>query len=319
MWFWFKTLAIIGVMFLSGCGQDISGKYLAKFPDGVMLLQLVETPGHQLIGQIDSVTLRGNGSINSSSTKISGTINGKDISLSMSMLGIFSKAASGTVESGKISLLGLFDQQIVTFEKSDLNQYNLQVEALQARSQQALATKADAQARAKAVENERNILGEARQLSVRIDKFNTSLSDYFTKLPEAEQRYQVITKKMQEYFEKQQKISGDQIPQISARHELASAIREGLSKTNSIHNDVTSFENEFLHTSEKLSSKTNEITAACKQISTSSLECEKLQSVLPRYYSYIDGMTKLLARLDATFKREIAQQKKIEQASSKID
>src|SRR4051794_13093712 len=94
------TLLFASLICLSGCVRSsVSGRYLAKFDNGVYWLQLVETKDSHVTGQFEAAVLVPDGRVESSDWGVTGAADGENISLSLQPLpGIpLSETASGTL------------------------------------------------------------------------------------------------------------------------------------------------------------------------------------------------------------------------------
>src|ERR1019366_7555752 len=92
---------------LCACRRNISGSYLATDSNAVCWLQVVRTPDNRLSGQISGSRLTDDGSIERTSTTISGAVDGENVTISGSrFLGLESIALSGTLSGDTLTLTG---------------------------------------------------------------------------------------------------------------------------------------------------------------------------------------------------------------------
>ncbi|NTX43051.1 hypothetical protein HT749_06525 [Burkholderia cepacia] len=77
--------AIVGsTLLLAGCGdRSVSGSYVAHFANQADLLQITETPDHRFTGTIRHAGLNNDGTLSSSSTNVSGSVDGNNITLTV--------------------------------------------------------------------------------------------------------------------------------------------------------------------------------------------------------------------------------------------
>jgi hypothetical protein len=73
---------IAGALAMSGCQREISGKYIAKFSNGVYWLQLVRTPDDHLTGQLETSSLGKDGKIERNSVSVAGAVNAGNVTIS---------------------------------------------------------------------------------------------------------------------------------------------------------------------------------------------------------------------------------------------
>lgn len=143
------SLVLAVTLVLSGCQRDISGKYLAKYTDGICWLQLVRTPDDHLTAQMETDQLHPDGKIERNVVALSGAANGDSITLSASTLGFSTVTLAGSIEHGKLTLIGLQPAPLV-LSRSEIAEYQRELTALNSRSQKIVAAIQAAAARAKA-------------------------------------------------------------------------------------------------------------------------------------------------------------------------
>src|SRR5580658_4882065 len=86
----------VALAVLSGCQREISGKYIAKFSNGVYWLQLVRTPDNHLTGQLESSILGKEGTIDRNSVPVTGAVNAGNVTISADLFGLPMVTLSGT-------------------------------------------------------------------------------------------------------------------------------------------------------------------------------------------------------------------------------
>jgi hypothetical protein len=131
----------LGAILLTGCQRGVSGTYVAKFTNGVDWLQLVKTPDNHLSGQLVELTLQADGRIDQKNTTVAGAFDGGTVILSSA--GIFGMQAgtlSGNLDGNKLTLTG---QQLtpVVLNRSNFDEYQSEVKALNAKAQSILVLK----------------------------------------------------------------------------------------------------------------------------------------------------------------------------------
>ncbi|WP_416268258.1 hypothetical protein SD235_11355 [Burkholderia cepacia] len=77
--------AILGsTLVLAGCGdRSVSGSYVAHFGNQADLLQITETPDHRFTGTLRHAGLKNDGTLTSSNTNVSGSVDGNNITLTV--------------------------------------------------------------------------------------------------------------------------------------------------------------------------------------------------------------------------------------------
>jgi len=77
--------AIVGsTLLLAGCGdRSVSGSYVAHYDNQADLLQITETPDHRFTGTLRHAGLKNDGTLTSSSTNVSGSVDGNSITLAV--------------------------------------------------------------------------------------------------------------------------------------------------------------------------------------------------------------------------------------------
>jgi hypothetical protein len=78
-------MAIVGsTLVLGGCGdRSVSGSYVSHAGNQADLLQITETPDHHFTGTIRHTGLNNDGTLSSSSTNVSGSVDGNSITLTV--------------------------------------------------------------------------------------------------------------------------------------------------------------------------------------------------------------------------------------------
>ena len=77
----FVILAVLA-MSLVACGKPtVTGTYVGKSGDSVVLLDLVQTGGGQVTGRLEGISLKADGSISDDASAVSGLTDGKSVSL----------------------------------------------------------------------------------------------------------------------------------------------------------------------------------------------------------------------------------------------
>lgn len=288
---------------LAACGdKSVSGSYIAKFTNAVGLLQLVETPGKHVTGQLQMV-VNIDGEVQNNSYSVTGAVDGSNISLSLKPNLLLSESVpeSGTFNSSTIMVTGKFASAqpvMTTFVRADAREFQPLVKAINDQAEGVRAAKAtaaarqrevqaEAAAREKAAQQERDFVNGLEALVRRMDHFDSAVNSILGKVPAAEQRYHAITAQMRENLRKERSLAGNPNAGV-ARSQISIAINQGSIATDQLHNEVQptqwDYENNAVPlmkqaaaaettcrglqngTGDDLASQTDARNAACKQL-----------------------------------------------------
>src|SRR5580704_1654640 len=196
---------IIAVFLLNGCQREISGKYLAKFTNGICWLQLVKTPDNHLTGQLETLILRADGEVERSDVSVTGAVNGRDFTISASAFGLQVLALSGTLAGNQLTLTGGQPSPLL-LERSDLNEYERETNALNVTAKQILVEKHAVAARQRAAQAQKDFISGIDTIVARMREFASEADSHLSKFPGAEDRYHAITVKMTEYVNRERQL-----------------------------------------------------------------------------------------------------------------
>jgi len=165
------------LLLLAGCSHSISGAYVAHGQQFSELLQITQSPDGQLLGTLNHIAVKPDGSVERFSLNINGTTDGHAITLIGKVSEPFAipKNMSGTVDAGGISLMqpgGIerFTTASVAAYQNDVQELGAQAVAIQQRN-------ADHQRQQQLAAQER-AREEARQQHVAIeDQYAKTLAD----------------------------------------------------------------------------------------------------------------------------------------------
>lgn len=323
-------------LLLSGCWRhDVSGKYIAKFTNGVYWLQLVETPDKHLTGQFDTLVLGSDGKIVYSNLSVTGAADGGNISMLLKPISFlpFTVTASGTLDGDQLTLTGGFtggQPSTVVLVRSDASEYQAQVRILNAQSQAILVAKADAEARTKAARQEQDAITELNQLVNQMKHFNAAVDTHLSRLLAAEQRYHAITFKMQENLKRQGQLVSN--PDASfKRGEMSFAISQGAFTTDQIHNDVQAVQRDFRTNAEPLMKQVTQSEQACHRAHSSTAgkpippeaeawnsACLKLLDAVTLYRQKFDTVARTLVHLEEVYQQERKNQEQLVRESQQV-
>ena len=183
--------AIAATLAISACQSDVSGKYLAKYSDGICWLQLVRTPDNHVTAQIETDQLRSDGKIDRNAAALEGAVDGNNVALSARAFGLQVVTLAGSIQGGKLTLTGLQAEPLVLV-RSDMAEYQSELKKLNSRSQQiaedAIVTKFS-----------RSAFETARRAEV----WASDTHLHIQRLPSVEDRYRQIEDRMNLLIQKE--------------------------------------------------------------------------------------------------------------------
>lgn len=331
------VLLMASSLLLSGSWRhDVSGKYIAKFTNGVYWLQLVQTPDGHLTGQFETLALGADGKVKYNNLSVTGAADGDNVSMSLKPISFlpFTVTASGALNGDKLTLTGGFTggQPItVVLVRADVSDYQAQVNALNSQSRSILAAKAAAEARKKTAQKERDFIAGLDQLVSRMEHFNAAADVRLDKLPAAEQRYQAITFKMREYLNRERQLVGNPNASV-ARGEISVAISEGAVTADEVHTEVQSVQWDFQANAQPLMKQVTAAEQSCHRAHRSTADnpvppeaeawnsaCLRLLDADSLYRKKFDALAHLLARLEEVYQQERKNQDQLVRASQQIE
>jgi chromosome segregation ATPase len=249
-------LVVAALAMLSGCQQEISGKYIAKFTNGVCWLQLVRTPDNHLTGQLQTSILSKDGKIERNSVPVTGAVNAGNVTISASMFGLQMVTLSGTFEENKLTLTGSEPNPIV-LTRSDMKEYQQQVNSLDAQAQRILAAERAATAarqaaaeaaseaaqaaasRQRTAEAVENFVSRIERVVKRMRELDTQADVHLSRFPGAEDRCRAITAKMTEYLNQERRLGGNPNAGVT-RSQLVVAMTQVSLAMDPLHNAAES-------------------------------------------------------------------------------
>jgi chromosome segregation ATPase len=305
----------------SGCQREISGVYVAKFPDGVCRLQLVRTPDNRLSGQLETAVLKADGKIERNSVSVSGAINGTNVTMSASTLGIQVVTLSGTLDGNELTLTGGQPDTLV-LRRSDLNGYQTEIKALNIKSEQITA---NAAAVARAAQAQEHFSSEINRILRQMQDFDANADLHLSRFPGAEERLHAITVKMEEYVNRERQLAEQSKADI-ARSQLGAALNEGLLATDQLHNSIQSLQQALESDVRPISVEATDLEQDCHHIPAITLRqgeadiaaCDQLSRVDRPFREKLNAMTRGLAHLDDVYKRERNIQENLLQAAGRL-
>lgn len=335
--YWAVALLLTGASLLVvGCGpKSVSGTYIAKFTNGVEMLQLVETPDHHVTGQLQGVDFDKNGKLENISFSVTGAVDGSNISLTFKPTFFLSEniTEAGTFDGAKITLTGKLanpQPSAVVFERSSAEEFETLAKAVNDRSQQLLAAKAEAEARRRqaqaearaqeeAARKEREIVAGLSALVQRMERFDTAASVVVAKVPGVEQHYQAITAQMNKYLEQERSLSGNPNAAV-ARGQIDITINQGTIATEQLHNNVQPSQWDFENNAQPLMRQVSTAEKACQaddgtlngdQPQARRDACGKLLEAVPHFKQQYEALARSFTHLEDVYKQERATQQQL--------
>jgi hypothetical protein len=321
-------LCLIVAVIMNGCKRDVSGKYLGKFSNGILWLQLVRTPDDRLTGQVETAVLQPDGKIERTNVAVAGAVNGSDVTLTARSLGIQVLSLSGAFEGNKLRLTGGQPSPLL-LERSDLNEYSREAKSLDARSQRIILERNAIAARQSVAQTLNEFVASVDAVLARMRTFSVDANAHLNKFPAAEERYSAITAKMNEYVNRAHELGGNRNAAV-ARGQLAVAVNQASIGTDQLHNSVQSLQLSLRSNVQPLTAQAGSIEAACHhavtpgdltqaQIATRSAACERLLQAIGPFREKIESVERGLIRLEQTYTRERKTQDALLQASQRLE
>jgi hypothetical protein len=315
---------------LSGCfGSNATGRYIAKFSNGVYRLQLVQAQDGHLSGQLDTVTLSSEGKIEYSSFIASGVSDDSSISLTFKQSAFLSStlAGSGTITGNRITLTGDVNPgrlSSVVFIRGTEADYQVSTNELIQQANNIVVGKANAEAAKRELVSQQGFANELNELVDRIQRFGTEADIHLARWPGAQANYRAITDKMNLYLRKERTLVGIDAASVE-RGQISVAISQGSIGTDQLRNSAISLQNEFKFNVGPLMESMDIHLLKCRNLGTFAAyrsvtsACDKLgkesQSFRQKYNLVAQG----LIGLENAYQEEHKKQEKIVQISEQLE
>jgi len=142
---WVLVLALA----LTGCfDRSVSGMYVAKGVSDADLMQLTQSPDGKLVGSLQHVSLKTNGSLETDQFNVSGAVDGHNLTLTVAKLGLpFAQNISGAVSASglDLSVAGNTGAAVLAhYDRGSVDDFNSAVERLTLAGQSTKAQKVHA-------------------------------------------------------------------------------------------------------------------------------------------------------------------------------
>jgi chromosome segregation ATPase len=292
---------VLALILANGCQREISGVYVAQFPDGVWRVQLVRIPDNRLSGEMETAVLKADGKIVLNSVPVSGAINGANVTMSASMLGFQVVTLSGTLDGNELTLTGSQSEPVV-LRKSDISGFQTEIKTLNIKSEKLIANKA---ALARALQAQQNFSSEITRILRQIPDFNAKADLYLSKFPAVEERLHAITAKMAELVDREKQLAGRSNSEVT-RSQLADGVNEGSITAGQLHNDIQSLRASLDTNVQPLSVEIPNLRETCHHVPAitrgqsegDSAACEQMSRLDGPFREKLDALTRGLDRLE---------------------
>lgn len=320
-------LALLSIL-AGGCQREISGKYMAKFTNGVYWLQLVRTPDNHLTGQLESSILGQDGKIARESVSVSGAVNGSNVTISATMFGLSVVTLSGSLDGNRLTLTGGQPSPMVLV-RADISDYQKQVNALNTQSQGILTANAAARTRQRTAQTQQNFVSEIARLVARMRQLDSEADVHLDRFPGAEDRYRAITSKMGEYLDKERQLARRPDAGV-ARSQIVVAMNQASIATDQLHNSATSLESSVQANVQPVAREVREFEQGChavvppgdltpSQMAARDGACRSLFPVAETFRQKFDALVHGLAHLEQVYAQERKAQEGLLQTAQRLE
>lgn len=285
---------------------SVSGLYLARYNDGVAMLQLIETPDHHITGNLRVVVVKKGGELVRTSYAITGAADGQNVSMERQGGSPITAIATGN----GIRVVGLSESASV-FQRGSLDEFERQVAALQGVSKVALNHRAEHVQRTKLIADVNNATDSMARLLASSDNLTQALARTQTRLHN-------ITKQMAEYLAKARSLAGNTNSRTEhTRDGYVQKVGEGPHATANLHFEFQNLRMQFSKKQTSTFNRTNALELACKQANGVSA-CNKFNEILPVYRAQYVVMEKAFDGWSAVYQQEKSEQDRIEKEANAV-
>jgi hypothetical protein len=298
---------------------DMSGTYIGKGPNLVVMVQIVETNGGSFTGRYEQVALKPDGQVEDMNATISGSRSGETVVATLKTVDFFAATVplSGTYRSGVLHLSGgtNFVLNLTSGEEAD---FRAQVGALNAQGQQIIGARNRQQAAEKQAKLESDRLSKLQNLTSRLIAFNTKADQMLPKFAPTEQQWRTITEKMRGGLARQQSIYGGGQAAV-ARSQLTVALNQAAIEANQIHINAQGSYQTFDFNSGQLAHEAAEANGWCQGSVPPSLltACPKFAEAETSFAKHVSALRAAFAELEQVWTTERHEQDAIIQASQR--
>lgn len=321
---------LVAMLLMVGCHRDISGAYLASDQTGIGWLQLVRTPDNHLTGQLSAYMLKPDGTIDQSSTAVTGAVDGENVTLTASrFLGLETVTLSGTLKGDTLTLTG--SQPIpVTFKRAALSAYQAQVADLNNRSQSILKAKAVAQAQQRVFQLQANFVAQVDRIIGQMGQFDAQADVHLGRFPGAEKAFGAITTRIEQYVSRERQLAGNPNAGVT-RGQISVAASQAEIQTDQMHNQIVALESSMTGNVKPLDDQATADERDCHAVAQNSgkltqdelnnvnAACDRLETALPTFREKFGAMNGGLAHLEQVYQRENSKQQQLIQESERLE
>jgi hypothetical protein len=339
---------------LGACQRDISGKYMAKDPNGIFWVELVRTPDNHLTGQIETTSMSSSdGKIARKTVPVTGAVNGTNVTITASTWGVSTLSLAGSLDHSKLTLTG-FGTGPVMLMRSDLGEYERESNNLNSRAEQIISANLSASARAKA-ERERmeseeaqieatrrandaraEIARQGQNFATQVDRLITGMKQYDTqadgllvRFSTAETKYRTITGKINAYVERERQLAGNSNASV-ARGQLDVNANQGSVATEQLHNSALSLQSLVESNVQSLAAQVAGCEQTCKGfgppndwpealIELQKRTCQNLAVASGEFRQKFEVVARGLAHLEETYRQEMRTQAQLIRTADSLE
>ncbi|MDO8799425.1 hypothetical protein [Phenylobacterium sp.] len=330
----FAILVLLAVS-LAGCGKPkLTGTYVGKSGDSVVLLDLVQAEGGQVTGRLAGVSLKPDGSISDYTSAVSGLTDGRSVSLAAKSTSLLPVTVQITGKrEGRHLKVSAGDSLSSELVKSDVTTFHNEAAKLRKRSSIILAARAAAaaeqaaqvaaqQAHQQAAVARATLLQTIMALMPRVDQMSARLGSIAAKGAAMEAAYTKTTEQMVALLERERSLTGD--ARSYQRGQISYAIQQNAFAADRAHNQVQSSQIELGGSLTQLGAQADAALASCRDLSPETTE-PSLQTACADLGTKVKAMIDLakqgaqnLRALEATYEREAQRQRQITDEATRI-
>jgi hypothetical protein len=295
-------LICLAALLMTGCHREVSGAYMAKFPNAVVWLQLVKTPDNHLTGQFVGLTLEADGKIDEKNANVAGAVDGETMILSTAgIFGVQGGTLSGNLNGNKLTLTGPQLAPVV-LNRANLNEYQREVNALSVKSRHIFATKANVE-----------LLNKIDSTITQMQEFDAQVDLNLSKLLGAEEHLHAITAQISGYVNRERQLAGSPNTAV-ARGQLDVAAYQASITTTQLHNTAQSLQSALETSSRSMSAETEGLGRWCggrglvdlmpAEIQARATACDRLFRTADLYKQKAEALTHGLSHFEQIYAEE---------------
>lgn len=260
-------------MSLVACGKpSVTGTYVGKSGDSVVLLDLVQADGGQVTGRLEGISLKPDGRLSNDTSSVSGLTDGKSVSLAVKPIALLPATVqiTGKLEGRhlNVSAGGAFSADLV---RSDVASFHGEAAKLRKRSSAMLAARAAVEAEQatqlaaeQAAGRRAALLQTIAALVLRVDQMNARLGSVAVKSATIEAGYARTTEQMAALLERERSLRGD--ARSFQRSQVSFAIQQGASSTERSHSEVQLSQSELGRSLKQLATEVGAALSSCRDL-----------------------------------------------------